>query len=163
MPFHSFSSFRVHSSLLFLFLRGKKKKQPNVRLLAILGKKKFLKPSSLCGSCNFKDFSFFRCYFSWAWSFSIFCKSKERRERRFFQCQNPKFDGSQKQWMKCFRIEKYVWDKSSKLEGWAFANFGNSSGTEGKPSQKRGIKFETFQTISASKGLKSLTIEEFCA
>ena len=27
--------------------------------------------------------------------------------------------------------------RGPKLEGYAFANFGNSSGTEGKPSQKR--------------------------
>ena len=59
------------------------------------------------------------------------------------------------------KIHNILYLDSPKLAGCAFANFGNSSGTEGKPSQKRGIKFETFQTISASKGLKSLKIQEF--
>ena len=43
------SSFQIHSSLLFLLFFAWQKKQPNVRLLAILEKKKFLKLSSaLC-------------------------------------------------------------------------------------------------------------------
>ena len=36
--------------------------------------------------------------------------------------------------------------RGPKLEGCAFANFRNSSGTEEEPSQKREKKFEGFQT-----------------